>query len=1052
MDKTLSNLRAMTLLSAGLAAVTAMLVLSGWATRTWTLTSFGQSYAPMALGSALGYALFSSAILIRCLRPTSRYAHFYGRVVAGLLSLVCLLVLLQFFANIDLGFEQYLMPLPATPLEYRDFRISPVTAAVLILAAHAHLLTLPARPSRLARQVGGLLALLVTALGLLSMLGYSYGAPFLYTNDPLLPQSLPSAIASFFLGSALLARSGPQTWIMQPFAGESMRAQLLRVFVPTILTALILSTWTNYLLIGTLHANPALTAAGISMIFLLCIAGLVGILAGKIGERIDQLVTELKESQKSLQLFKAIIEESQEAVTITDRNGRLVYINPAHVRLFGYSPEEALARSDSDNYSPEARQKVENEIAPLLALGGSWEGELDACDARGRRFPLWTRAGAICDARGALLYRFNFMHDASKNRALQEKLSESERLFRLIVENIRDTVWLMDMKLNITWINPSVEQTRGFTLPELGTMTLDQHLTPRSWEKIRAAIQELLTPENLADPQVEIHFSSELEYTCKGGGVFWGDTTIQMLRDANGAPRGFLCVGRDINERKKAEELLVNSEKRLRALIEKSSDALALVDTSGRLVYLSPAYERITHYSNAERHNRNPFDLIHPDDQAMAREMYAEVLAAPGNSRAFSVRSFTKDHQYRWLEVVATNLMHEATVQAIVINAHDITARRQAELALQRQLQRMQVLRAIDTAIASGMTLAHTFNMVLEQALFHLEMEAASILLLKPDKDPHKRTLVFASGQGFLSAGINDVALPFAQGLAWQAVRQRQRLVIPDIHLYDDDELGVMISQEHFRFYCGAPLIVKGEVKGVLEIFSRSSFTPDGEWLDFLENLANQTAIAIDNAALVEGLQRSHAELSEAYEATIEGWAQALELRDKETRGHSDRVTALTLELAQKMGLSAEELIHLRRGVFLHDIGKMVIPDNILLKPGPLSPDEWVIMRQHPQYAHQMLAGIPYLRPALDVPYCHHEKWDGSGYPRGLKGEEIPLAARIFAVVDVWDALTTDRPYRPGWTADAARACIREQAGKHFDPQVAQAFLEILDQHRDAQS
>jgi putative two-component system response regulator len=190
-------------------------------------------------------------------------------------------------------------------------------------------------------------------------------------------------------------------------------------------------------------------------------------------------------------------------------------------------------------------------------------------------------------------------------------------------------------------------------------------------------------------------------------------------------------------------------------------------------------------------------------------------------------------------------------------------------------------------------------------------------------------------------------------------------------------------------------------------------------------------------------LQRAHHELAQAYDDTLKGWSLALELRDNETQGHSQRVTDLTLSLTQAMGIGDGEIVHIRRGAFLHDIGKMGIPDNILHKPGPLNEDEWKIMRQHPVYAYQLLSPIGYLRPALDIPYNHHEKWDGSGYPRGLKGEQIPLAARIFAVVDVWDALRCNRPYRAAWSDDNVRAYIREQTGIHFDPQIVNMFLNL---------
>lgn len=193
-----------------------------------------------------------------------------------------------------------------------------------------------------------------------------------------------------------------------------------------------------------------------------------------------------------------------------------------------------------------------------------------------------------------------------------------------------------------------------------------------------------------------------------------------------------------------------------------------------------------------------------------------------------------------------------------------------------------------------------------------------------------------------------------------------------------------------------------------------------------------------------KNLEEAHKQLLFAYDETIEGWSRAMDLRDKETEGHSQRVTELTLKLASDFGIPKQDLVHVRRGALLHDMGKLGIPDSILLKAGKLDDEEWAFMRQHPQLAHNMLYPIEYLRPAMDIPFCHHEKWDGTGYPRGLQGEQIPLAARLFAIVDVWDALTSDRPYRKAWEREKVLAYIKEESGKHFDPNVVDAFLQLI--------
>jgi putative nucleotidyltransferase with HDIG domain len=281
-------------------------------------------------------------------------------------------------------------------------------------------------------------------------------------------------------------------------------------------------------------------------------------------------------------------------------------------------------------------------------------------------------------------------------------------------------------------------------------------------------------------------------------------------------------------------------------------------------------------------------------------------------------------------------------------------------------------------------------------------------------------------------------------GLAGRAAQERRIISIPNLSEQKDIfKASPLIYGEGFISYYGVPLIAKGQVKGVLEIFHRDPLSPEPEWREFLEAIAGQAAIAIDNASLFNDLEQSNLELKLAYNNTLEGWSRALDMRDNETEGHTQRVTGISLRLAQAMGLSKDELVYVRWGALLHDIGKMGIPDHILLKAGPLTDEEWGIMRKHPLYAYELLLPITHLRAALNIPYCHHEKWDGTGYPRGLKGEEIPLAARIFAVVDVWDALRSNRPYRQAWSEERTYDYIREETGKHFDPRVVEAFLRM---------
>jgi PAS domain S-box-containing protein/putative nucleotidyltransferase with HDIG domain len=361
------------------------------------------------------------------------------------------------------------------------------------------------------------------------------------------------------------------------------------------------------------------------------------------------------------------------------------------------------------------------------------------------------------------------------------------------------------------------------------------------------------------------------------------------------------------------------------------------------------------------------------------------------------------------------------------------------------QLQNLRALSDIDSVIVSTADVNTSLDVVLLHVIEQLNVDAASVSLFNQASGK----LSHMKGRGFVTDAFEQgKELYLGEGFAGRVVLEHRMIHIPDLAIAKDEypRFARPNADEGFVSYYGTPLIAKGKVVGVLEIFHRSLLEPDEDWLEFLQTLAGQTAIAIDNAELFTNLERSNMELILAYESTLEGWSAALDLRDKETEGHTQRVTAMTLNLAREMGMKDLELGNIRRGALLHDIGKMGVPDHILLKPDKLTDEEWVSMRKHPIFAYEMLSRIAYLHDALDIPYCHHEKWDGTGYPRGLKDQEIPLAARIFAVVDIYDALTSDRPYRKGWSHESTLEHIRTLSGSHLDPEVVRAFLVMLEQ------
>ena len=376
-----------------------------------------------------------------------------------------------------------------------------------------------------------------------------------------------------------------------------------------------------------------------------------------------------------------------------------------------------------------------------------------------------------------------------------------------------------------------------------------------------------------------------------------------------------------------------------------------------------------------------------------------------------------------------------------VLSARDITKYKQTESRMQRQLERLSALRSIDLAIASGLDLNLLLSILLDRVIDTMLVDAAAVLLLETEMN----VLKFGAGKGFHTNILQHTRLKPGQGYAGRAVLERRMISVPDLTINATEfDRSPLFPSEHFVVYYGVPLVAKGNVLGVLEIFHRSPLHPDEDWLDFLNIMAGQAAIAIDSAMMFKNLQKSNFELSLAYNATIDAWSRTLDLRDRETEGHTRRVTDLTIRFAAMNGVKDTELIHIRRGATLHDIGKVVIPDKILFKPGPLSHEEWETMRQHPKFAVDLLSPIKYLEPAMDIPHWHHERWDGTGYPDRIGGEEIPHSARMFALADVYDALTSNRPYRSAWSKLDAIDYIGNQAGKHFDPRLVPEFINMV--------
>ncbi len=1273
----------------------------------------------------------------------------------------------------------------------------------------------------------------------------------------------------------------------------------------------------------------------------------------------------LKESQQS---YQNLVEQIPGVIyrDALDENASTLFIGPQIKDITGYSSEEWVADPGLwlKIMHPDDRTRVMGENKSHLETGKPFKSDYRLVTRNGRIVWLRDEAVTILNSSGNPLYDQGVYTDITDRKQAEEQIRLSEERYRMLAENMSDTVWLMDLSLRTTYISPSVTRLRGFTLDEINLIPLDKQMTSDSLQRTLQLFSEMLSPENLAQHEQLIPRTIEMEFYKKDGTVLWSENTFTLIRDSNGQPFAILGSGRDIGERKNAQAALQNSEKYYRLLIENNTDAVVLVDPRGMILYESPAYARMIGQATAQRLGRSGYEYIYPEDRSSVAQMLNELVHHSDTIGHTTFRNQHKDGSWRWIEATATNLLGESSIHGLVINMHDITERKLAEDELRRRvadlevlyeyglsisvllepekiaqkmieilshkldwhlasirlvnpqtkrleimalkksdlnpdetraemdrlkkvfsspdqglsgwvfkhgktirsgevqtderyhstfpeirsglyvplmigdraigsisvesrqanrfseedarllqtlaaqsaiaienarlyqeavsaekrkaalhqgsleivragqeiealcialhhavqqvmpaeeftvslltedgreveapylfergirhpntklpveagitgsvikslkpllikdvqksrgvkpirvgeaeptrsvlsvpllaqdkiigvisaqsrepdvysvedqvfletlaseaavafenarlfeeihrrlveleslsqvsdslmsaidlqsllenilagarnaipaaekgailltepegalrihavsgysdprliglvipshigysarvaherspikiddvhaeyevpytgtiaeidavqsgvaapliakgkvigvisldnasrkaaftesdlrllvtfassaavaienarlftetqqrLHRLSALHSIDAAIGASVDTNVTLHIVLEHVMTELNADAAAVLLF----NPLTRMLEYAAGTGFRLHVVEGMRLRLGEGFAGQSVLQRRAINITDLRQADELEQVMAppvsgsasvplqyLEGENFVSYHAIPLIAKGQVQGVLEIFRRTPMQVDQEWITFFEMLAGQTALAIDNGHLFENLQHTNLELTLAYDATIQGWSQALELRDEETEGHTLRVTDLTLRLIQTMGLEEVEMEHARRGSLLHDIGKIAVPDSILLKPGPLGEHEWSVMRQHPQYAYNMLSPITYLAPAIHIPWCHHERWDGSGYPRGLKGEAIPMVARIFAVVDVYDALTSNRPYRLAWTHEKAIEYIREQSGMHFDPKVVKAFLDLI--------
>jgi len=427
--------------------------------------------------------------------------------------------------------------------------------------------------------------------------------------------------------------------------------------------------------------------------------------------------------------------------------------------------------------------------------------------------------------------------------------------------------------------------------------------------------------------------------------------------------------------------------------------------------------------------------------------MFRESIMTKSPSDSYAIQRHFKDVNTLLMNVVDSLSRSGNPLVSTVIQ--DITRVSQSLLLLEQSVgdqmklkqSQLRALMSVGQVINSSMGLRRVLEEVMDSLISLMHAERGFLMLRESNGE-----LAVQIARGIAHINLDEEAFKVSKTIVRKVVESGAPVLTTNAQADPRFDAQMSVAAYQLRSILCVPLKLKDDLIGVLYVDNRAhaGIFKEND-LELISGFADQAAVAINSARLFEDLQESHRELEKAYQATLEGWVRALDLRDKETEGHTQRVTILTQRLARSMGVDGEALVHITRGALLHDIGKMAIPDGILLKPGQLTDDERMLIQKHPVYAYEMLSPIAFLVPAIDIPYCHHEKWDGSGYPRGLRGKDIPFAARIFPVVDVWDALTSNRPYRKAFPQDEVRQRIKNDSGKHFDPVVVDAFMEMKD-------
>ena len=748
--------------------------------------------------------------------------------------------------------------------------------------------------------------------------------------------------------------------------------------------------------------------------------------ADEIGHFVARYETDVRLSESEA-YYRQIFNGVREGIEIQTLDGIIVDVNQHACEIFGYERDDYIGRHYSELQADPDTQRVNNRSMVYKDKDNGYiTFEEDSKRANGEVFPT-----SVSLQKHHIKDQVNIIaliQDLSAKKAAENELAQSRQRYEQIFNGVLDAILLETPDGRIVDAN-----VRACALYGLGYE-----------EIVGRNIQEFIAPGYKFHPFAEVPTDRldkplllETVHQNTDGHTFPVEITGHCY--LIGEDKYVIAVIRDIRERKAVEASASASEERYRRIFNGVQDAIMVENFTGDILDVNERACQLYGYSREEFIQMNVREII---TESMPVIQFPEVKTNEYYNPALYETTHQKKDGTRFPVELGGHKFDYGDDRFLIVVIRDVSERKQSQKEIRDSLKRITALHNIEKTINTTLDMDLAIRLILDEIHQVLKVDACNLLLFNNDL----KLLEYKYQTGFRSDALTHTSLRPGEGLAGKTALERKITIVPSLSQEEKNWFIKYLDEtEGFEAYFAFPLLAKGKLMGVLEIMQRCPFYPDSTWMDFAKTLSDQLANAIESGLMFHDITQTNFRLKTAYDMTLKKFAASLTAHHIGDSEHINTVAVTSMQLAERMHMRGNILNQIYRGAILHDIGEAAVPNSIMTKQGALTAEERKVMEQHPLKAAEMLVDIPYLKQTLDIPLYHHERWDGSGYPHGLRGEMIPLAARLFAVVDVWDALSHERPWRLAWEEDEILNYLKENAGGLFDPQVVQAFLEMLD-------